>query len=258
MTQDAPPVVDLIIPAFNEQAALPHLLGALPREHLRHVVVGDNGSTDRTAAIAEEAGCIVVDEPKRGYGAACLAALRWINAQSQPPAIVAFIDADLSDDPALLPDICRPIADDRADLVIAARRRLAEPGALSGPQRFGSWLSSLLIRLSTGQRFTDLGPMRAIRHAALQQLDMADRTWGWTVEMQFKAARRGMRCLEIDVPYRRRRHGESKISGSLLGSIRAGYKILLTIVRLHVVDRPQRDPATSRQHDARNPGPPKS
>lgn len=178
-------------------------------------------------------------EPQRGYGAACLAALRWIAEQSPPPDAVAFLDADLSDDPALLPTILQPIADGEADLVIAARRRLAEPGALTWPQRFGSWLSTSLIRLCTGARFTDLGPMRAVRWANLEQMHMADRTWGWTVEMQFKAGRLGLRNREINVPYHRRRHGKSKISGSVIGSIKAGCKILWTIAKLQFAFQPK-------------------
>lgn len=238
-------VVDVVIPARNEQDNILCLLARLPRRSLRHVVVADNGSTDRTAELAWANGAIVVHELVRGYGSACLAALSWINANGLPPDIVAFLDADLSDDPALLGNLWEPIASDRADLVIASRPRLAQPGSLSTVQRFGNRLACGLIRLMTGCQYTDLGPMRAIRWSSLSQLNMHDRTWGWTVEMQFKAAVYGLRALEIDVPYRPRHGGQSKISGSWVGCVRAGVKILATLGSLgwshrqHLYPRPR-------------------
>lgn len=224
--------VDLIIPARNEEANIGALLAALPREILRHVIVADNGSTDQTAKLARDNGAVVVHEPQRGYGAACLAGLEWIAAQKKPPDAVAFLDADLADDPAQLPALIAPIATGEADLVIGSRRRLAQPGALTSTQRFGNALACWLIRLITGHRYSDLGPMRVIRWSSLRILAMSDRTWGWTVEMQFKAATRGLRAVEIDVPYRCRNAGQSKISGSWVGSIRAGWKIIATIATL--------------------------
>lgn len=224
--------VDLVIPARNEELNIGALLAALPRATLRHVIVADNGSTDRTAKLAQDHGAVVVHEPQRGYGAACLAGLGWIAALDDPPDVVAFIDADLADDPALLPTLCAPITNNKADLVIGSRRRLAQPGALTSSQRFGNALACRLIRLVTGQRYSDLGPMRAIRWSRLQTLAMSDRTWGWTVEIQFKAATQGLRFAEIDVPYRPRNAGQSKISGSWIGSVRAGWKIITTIAKL--------------------------
>lgn len=224
--------VDLIIPARNEQDNIPPLLAALPREWLRHVVVVDNGSTDATADAATAGGAVVVHEPRRGYGAACLAGLEWIEHRSRPPMVVAFLDADLADDPGRLPAVCNPVLHGEADLVIGARHRLAEPGALTRTQQFGNRLSCFLIRLLTGQRFGDLGPMRAVGYTALLAMAMSDRTWGWTVEMQFKAGAMGLRSIEIDVPYRCRRAGKSKISGTWIGSARAGARILATIGRL--------------------------
>jgi len=232
MPPHPPPKVDLIVPARNEQENIPAMLQALPRASLRHVIVVDNGSTDQTAPLARAGGAVVVHEAQRGYGAACLAGLGWIASQDDPPDIVAFIDADLADDPAKLPQLCEPIAQGEADLVIGSRRRLAEPGALTTPQKIGSIFACGMIRMITGTRYTDLGPMRAARWGSLRSLGMADRTWGWTVEMQFKAAARGLRVMEIDVPYRPRRAGTSKISGSLVGSIRAGWKITTTILLL--------------------------
>ncbi len=224
--------VDLIIPARNEQENIPALLAALPWPRLRHVIVADNGSTDQTAHLAQQGGATVVYEPQRGYGAACLAGLAWVAAQRRPPDIVAFIDADLADDPAQLARLCQPIAAGQADMVVGSRRRLAQPGALTLPQCVGNTLACAMIRMTTGQRFTDLGPMRAARWSSFVGLAMSDRTWGWTVEMQYKAAASGLRVIELDVPYRPRRAGTSKISGSLVGSVRAGWKILITIGKL--------------------------
>lgn len=234
--------VDLIIPARNEAAGIPALVEAirgLAWPELRRVVLVDNGSTDRTADLARAAGLVVVHEPRRGYGAACLAGLDWI-ARSTPPDAVAFLDADLSDDPAQLPALARPVLAGEADLAIASRVRLAEPGALDTHQRFGNALACGLMALAAGRRYRDLGPMRVIRWDALQALQMRDRTWGWTVEMQFKAATRGLRVAEIDAPYRRRHAGRSKISGSVIGSVRAGAKIIGAIAHLWWTENPAR------------------
>ncbi len=225
---------DLIIPARNEAQALPQLIVAVEavrrRARLRRVVLADNGSTDATAALARAGGFEVVHEPRPGYGGACLAALRHLAAD--PPDAVAFLDADLADDPQQLAALLRPIAQGSADFTLGRRQRFAEPGALDPHQRFGNRLACTLLRLTTGHRFDDLGPLRAIRWSSLQRLGMADRTWGWTVEMQFKAVRHGLRIAELDVPYRKRRAGRSKISGSLVGSLRAGTKIIATLARL--------------------------
>lgn len=209
---------------------MPALLAALPWPELRRVVIVDNGSTDRTAELARDSAAVVVSEPRRGYGAACLRGLRHL--ADDPPEVVAFVDGDLCDDPQLLPAVFAPIIAGEAELVIASRVKLALPGALTLPQRVGNALSCRLITLLTGERYSDLGPMRAIRWSSLDRLDMRDTTWGWTVEMQFKAAAMGMTIREIDVPYRPRRAGHSKISGSLIGSVRAGSKILTTLARL--------------------------
>ncbi len=231
--------MDLIIPARNEEANVPALAEALrplvASGVVRRVVLVDNGSTDRTAQLAEKAGFIVVQEHFPGYGSACLAGLRCLvlfHENSDPrPGVVGFLDADLADDPAQLVGLLSH-AEQGAELVIGSRRKLRKPGSMTFTQRFGNGLACVLIRLATGQRYTDLGPMRLVRWDALQRLDMRDTTWGWTVEMQFKAATLGLRIVEVDVPYRRRHAGKSQISGTLLGSYRAGKKILLTIAVL--------------------------
>ena len=225
------PAIDVVIPALNESASLPLVLGDLPSSWLREVVVVDNGSTDDTAAVAARCGATVVLETRRGYGQACLTGIATLLDRATPPAIVAFLDADYSDHPQELISIARPIARGQADLVVGSRvlgRR--QPGALLPQARFGNWLAAGLIRLLYGLRVTDLGPFRAIRWSALQALEMQDRDFGWTAEMQVKAARDGLRYLEVPVSYRRR-VGVSKITGTLSGTVRAGWKILYTVFR---------------------------
>ncbi|GAB4195931.1 MAG: glycosyltransferase family 2 protein [Phycisphaeraceae bacterium] len=239
MTESSyPAVIDLVIPARNEAENIDALFDAIPKGVFRSVVLVDNGSKDTTAELARAQGAVVVREARPGYGAACQAGLNWIRTdQPSPPNMVAFLDADLADDPACLPILCDRITRGGADLVIGTRANRAEPGALDPHQRFGNWLACRLIGLATGRRFRDLGPMRVVRWRALQRLKMRDRTWGWTVEMQFKAARLGLQVVEVDVPYRKRRAGRSKISGSLIGSARAGVKIIATIAQLYWADR---------------------
>ena len=224
------PFIGLVIPALNEEQALAGVLAELPAGFYSQVLVADNGSTDRTAQVATAAGATVVLESRRGYGSACLAALDRLDPRTE---IVVFMDADGSDVAGEAAALVEPITADRADLVIGSRvLGRAERGAIQPHQRFGNWLATSLLRLLYGFHYTDLGPFRAIRAASLRQLDMQDRNFGWTVEMQAKALRHGLRVMEVAVTYRRRRAGKSKISGNLLASLRAGQVILTTIWRL--------------------------
>jgi glycosyltransferase involved in cell wall biosynthesis len=222
--------IDVVIPALDEEASLPLVLADLPRPLVRRVVVADNGSADATARVAREAGAEVVAAPRRGYGSACLAGLDHLR-RTGPPEVVVFVDADYSDHPDELPSLVAPILAGEADLVIGSRvlgRR--ERGALLPQARAGNLVACRLIRLFYGHRFTDLGPFRAVRWEALERLGMADPDFGWTAEMQVKAVRRGLRCTEVPVSYRRR-VGVSKITGTVSGTLRAGYKILWIVVR---------------------------
>jgi len=231
MTDDGPWLsrVAVIIPALNEAGNLATLLPMLTRLGVGQIVVGDNASTDGTGDVARELGATVAHAPKRGYGAACDAALARMNDEIE---FVVFLDADLSDEPTLLPALVQPIADDECDLVIGHRSaELREPGAMTPPQRLGDWLATRLIRLGWGYRYADLGPFRAIRRSSLERIGMRDRAFGWTVEMQVRAVEERLRIRQIPVPCRRRR-GRSKISGSVKGVALAGYWILSTLARL--------------------------
>ena len=225
--------VAVVIPALDEAHTLPAVLAAIPRQRVREIVVVDNGSRDDTARVARASGSTVLDEPRRGYGAACLRGLAHL--RGSPPAIVAFLDADGSDDPAELPRLLAPIDRGQADLVVGARvPGPREAGALTLVQRFGNTLAVSLIRLLFGARYSDLGPFRAIRWEALERLAMRDRDFGWTVEMQARAARLGLASAEVPVSYRRRRGGRSKISGTVRGVVGASAKILMTIARVRL------------------------
>ncbi len=225
-------VVDVVIPALNEAITLPLVLRAIPRELIRDVYVVDNGSTDATVEVALKHGATVLSEPVRGYGAACQRATAHLEQLPNPPDVVAYLDGDFADDPTELAQLLEPLASDRADLVIGSRTRgKNEPGALTLQQRAGNLLATKLIRLLYGQRYTDLGPFRAIRLTALRTIAMRDRGYGWTVEMQIKAARAGLRICEVPVCYRRRAGGQSKVSSTVRGTLGASYKILFTIFR---------------------------
>lgn len=219
----------LIVPALNEEAAIGPTLAALRGAPLAQLIAVDNGSTDRTAEVARAHGAEVVAEPRRGYGQACLAGIAALRPEI---TVVGFMDADGSDDPADLPRLLGPIARGEAEMVLGSRvLGQREAGALTPQQRFGNALATSLLRVFHGARYTDLGPFRAIRCDALDRLGIRDTGYGWTIEMQIKAARLGLRVKEIPVGYRRRRAGQSKISGTLRGTFSAGTKIIWTILR---------------------------
>lgn len=218
--------VAVIIPALNEEASIGLVLQGLSKNFDRVLVV-DNGSTDATASIAASEGATVLLESRRGYGFACLCGIAYLT--DFPPDVVLFCDADHSDHPEDALTIAEMVCNCNADLSIGSRvLGVRERGALTPQQIFGNWLATTLIRLRWGMRFTDLGPLRAISWKLLSEMNMVDTTWGWTVEMQIKAARMSATVREIPVRYRRR-IGTSKISGTIMGSIKAGYKILYTI-----------------------------
>lgn len=220
---------DILIPAQNEEDALPPLLDEIPAGWARRIVVADNGSTDQTAALAQARGCHVVSCPTPGYGAACLAGLDYI--RRDPPDVVVFLDGDRSDYPEHLPELVNPIFAGTMDFVLGSRRLgKAEKGSLNLAQRFGNGLATGLMRLFWGVRYTDLGPYRAIAWSSLERLRMCDTNFGWTIEMQIKAHLAGLRTQEVPVNYRNR-IGISKVSGTLKGIFGAGYKILYTIFK---------------------------
>lgn len=232
MRRDERLSVAVVIPALNEAEALPPLL-----EELRgvlappdRIVVVDNGSTDDTGRVAVASGAELVREPERGYGAACLAGLGHLSL-GPTPDVVAFMDADGSDDPAALPLLLEPIRRDRAEFVVGVREAPEGHAGSAVPlhARWGNAVVRVLARLLHGVAFRDLGPFRAIRYPALEALGMDDRTWGWTLQMQLRAHRAGLTTLEIPVPHRPRAAGTSKVSGSLQGSLRAGAKMLYTL-----------------------------
>jgi glycosyltransferase involved in cell wall biosynthesis len=226
--------VAVVIPARNEAEALPGVLGEIPVGYIHQVIVVDNGSTDGTAGVARRCGASVVREPVPGYGRACLAGLAALDPLVDT---IVFMDGDHSDYPEELPRLLAPIERGEADLVIGSRVQQAERGSLTPQQRFGNRLACVLMRAFFGVRYSDLGPFRAIRREAMEWLGMRNQGFGWTVEMQAKAARLGLRIVEVPVRYRRR-IGHSKISGTISGTIRAGVAILSTIAAVALEPRP--------------------
>lgn len=223
----------VIIPAFDEERSIGLVIQDIPREHVADIIVVNNNSRDRTSEVAAEAGAVVLDEAEQGYGAACLKGMDYVRANVVDPekTIVVFLDGDYSDYPEQMYRVIRPIVTGEADMVIGSRRLgQAEKGSLTPQQVFGNWLATFLIRCIYQFRYTDLGPFRAIRWDSLESIGMIDRNYGWTVEMQIKALKRQLRVTEVPVDYRCR-IGHSKVSGTLKGTLMAGYKIITTIFR---------------------------
>ncbi len=220
----------LIVPALDEAPVIASTLARIPAGLFLAVIVADNGSTDGTGPIAAAAGARVVTRAEKGYGGACLAAIEAVPAETE---VVAFMQADGSEDPREAAELLSPIFDGRADLVLGSRvLGRSSPGALLPHQRFGNWLSTTLIRWIWGHAYTDLGPFRAIRLSSLRAMDMRELAYGWTVEMQVKAVVNGLRVLEIPVTYGIREAGVNKVSGNAKASVMAGARILAVIVRL--------------------------
>lgn len=225
--------VVVIIPAFNEEESIPKVIKDIP-SFIDEIIVANNGSTDNTAGVAAKLGATVVTENERGYGAACLKAIDYIknknlSADRQDYDIVVFLDGDYSDYPDEMALVVEPIIKDDYDLVIGSRMiGKREKGAMLPQAVFGNWLAAFLVKLFWNYRFTDLGPFRAIKYESLLKLNMQDRNFGWTVEMQIKAAKQKMKCIEVPVRYRKR-IGESKVTGTIKGTVKASVKILYLI-----------------------------
>lgn len=225
------PLIDVVIPALNEEKSIAKVINDIPKSIIRHIIVVDNGSTDFTKKKAEEAGAIVLNQDIKGYGIACQTGVDYLKQLTQKSDIVVFLDGDYSDYPEEIPELVLPILENEMDLVIGSRTLgKREKHSLTFPQVVGNWLATKLIYLFYKAKYTDLGPFRAIKLEVLEKINMQDKTYGWTVEMQLKVAKNHMNFCEIPVNYRNR-IGISKISGTVKGSILAGYKIIVTIFK---------------------------
>lgn len=217
--------IRVIIPAFNEEASIGLVIDDIPSD-ITEIIVVSNRSTDQTEAVAKQHGATVLDEPRRGYGYACLKGLNYLERLDDSTDIVVFLDGDYSDFPEEMPQLLKPIETGNYDFVIGARASsLREKGSMTFPQIFGNWLATKLMRLFYGAKYTDLGPFRAIKYEKLKALNMEDKTYGWTVEMQLKALKHKLKYTEVKVNYRNR-IGNSKVSGTIKGAIFAGVKII--------------------------------
>jgi glycosyltransferase involved in cell wall biosynthesis len=224
------PIIKVIIPAFNEEDSIAYVINDIPKI-IDEVIVVSNQSTDQTVRNARNAGATVLEESQKGYGYACLKGIDYVSKQKTKPDIIVFLDGDYSDYPEELTNLIDPIIKQDIDFVIGARvKRLREPGSMTRPQIFGNWLATTLMRFMFHSKFTDLGPFRAIKYEKLLTLNMEDKTYGWTVEMQLKALKQKLNYVEIPVNYRNR-IGVSKVSGTVKGAIFAGVKILGWIIK---------------------------
>lgn len=217
--------IKVIIPAFNEDQSIAKVIAEIP-DIVSEIIVVDNNSTDSTSEVAKNAGATVLFEKRKGYGYACLKGMQYISEVQQKPDIVVFLDGDYSDYPEQLTKIVAPIIEEKIDFVVGSRvKELREDGSMTFPQHFGNGLATFLMKLFFNSTFTDLGPFRAIKYDKLLALEMEDKTYGWTVEMQLKALKKKYTYREIPVPYRNR-IGVSKVSGTVKGATMAGVKIL--------------------------------
>ncbi|WP_086932817.1 glycosyltransferase family 2 protein [Agarilytica rhodophyticola] len=223
--------IKVIIPAFNERNAVGNVINEIPKDIVDEIIVVDNGSTDDTCEVAKKCGAVVLREDIRGYGRACLKGMAYIAEQSHQPDIIVFLDGDYSDYPEEITELVAPIISNSVDMVIGSRSLgIREKGSMTIQQIFGNWLATTLMRFFYKANYSDLGPFRAIRYDSLVAINMQDKTYGWTIEMQIKAAKMGLRSKEVPVNYRKR-IGVSKISGTLSGTLAAGYKIIHTIIK---------------------------
>ena len=224
------PIIKVIIPAYNEQDSIANVINDIPNI-VDEIIVISNNSTDNTEINAKNAGATVLQENRKGYGFACLKGMDYISKQKSKPEIIVFLDGDYSDYPEQLTEIVAPIIENNIDFVIGSRvKRLRETGSMTPQQVFGNWLATFLMKLFFGAKFTDLGPFRAIKYDKLLGLNMEDKTYGWTVEMQLKALKQKLSYVEIPMKYRNR-IGISKVSGTVKGTIFAGIKILTWIFK---------------------------
>lgn len=224
-------VVDVIIPAYNEENSVAKVIAKIPKTFVREIIVVNNNSSDATSQMAKEAGATVLFEKQQGYGFACLKGIDYCRTKEVRPDIVVFLDADYSDYPEQMTDIVRPILEKGYDMVLGSRLQGdREKGAMLTHQILGTWLSTFLMKIFYGAKYTDLGPFRAIKFSNLLELDMRDKTYGWTIEMQIKAAKQNLKTCEVPVSYRKR-IGASKVSGTIKGTVFAGYRIIATILK---------------------------
>lgn len=224
------PIIKVIIPAFNEESSIDNVIREIP-SIVDEIIVVNNGSTDNTAVVAKKAGATVLNEPQKGYGYACLKGIKYLENQEIKPEIVVFLDGDYSDYPEELIKLVAPIIENDIDFVIGARvKQLREANSMTPQQIFGNWLATTLMKLMFNAKFTDLGPFRAIKYQKLLELEMVDKTYGWTVEMQLKSIKRNLTYIEVPVKYKQR-IGTSKVSGTVKGTIFAGFKILSWIFK---------------------------
>lgn len=233
MTVKNRPKIMVVIPAFNEEQSISKVINDIPKNWVNEVVVVSNNSTDQTIDVARKAGATVLEENRKGYGWACLKGIDYV--KSKNAEIIVFLDGDYSDYPEQLPEIVKPILEQDIDMVIGSRALgNKEKGSMTFPQRFGNWLATRLMRIFYRVRFTDLGPFRAIKTSALEKLEMADKTYGWTIEMQIKAAKYNLSFTEVPVDYKNR-IGTSKVSGTVKGAVSAGIKIIFAIFKYKFV-----------------------
>jgi len=219
------PTIKVIIPAFNEEKSIAKVIADIP-DFVEEIVVVNNNSTDQTALVAAKAGATVLTEKSKGYGYACLKGINYLSQKDKTPDILVFLDGDFSDFPQELTKVIQPIKNNNADFIVGARvKELRESGSLTPQQVFGNWLACFLMKILYKSSFTDLGPFRAIRWSTLEKLQMSDKTYGWTIEMQLKVLRQKIAYQEVPVSYKKR-IGVSKVSGTVKGTIFAGMKIM--------------------------------